>query len=243
MEALWIGVIIIVVILGFSFSITLTTRTGKPINWPLISFYVLSTLLLVNICGWLWNTDRQIAAGLTLVLLLLVFTFYWFRWFSPATQAPIPADLQTSCGTDPTIPPSCNWPPIVNMCPDFMVAWQNEASGDVYCYDVHDVYGLRVYNGAGIQSGLKINNSSNQSAILIISASKNKTAVQIKDDKNGQRWPFAHQILNNLANLCQGNMGSLRWEGVIEAKGELYYNAERNINRAYGLPVLPPVAA
>jgi hypothetical protein len=198
MEGVWIAVIIIVVILGFSFSVTLTTADGKPINWNLISFYILSTILLVNVCGWLWNTDRQIAAGLTLVLLLLIFTFFWFRWFSPKSGATIPVDLQSNCA-DVSVPaPSCEWPPIVNMCPDFMVAWQNGVTGDLYCYDVNDIYGLKTHSGNGIKTGLAINNVANQSAFLIQVGAANKSAVQIKDDKAGERWPFAHQILNNI---------------------------------------------
>ena len=243
MDGIWIAVIIIVVILGFSFSVTLTTTDGKPVNWNLIIFYVLSTLILVNICGWLWNTNRQIAAGLTLILLLLVFVFYWFRWFNPAPKAPIPVDLQTNCSNNTIPPPSCDWPPIVNMCPDFMVVWQNETNGNVYCYDMHDVYGLRAYNGTGMTTGLNINNRSGQSAFLIQVSSQNKTAKQISDDPLGARWPFAHQILNNYSALCQGNSMRLRWEGVMETSSKAHYNAERNINRAYGLAVLPPTAA
>ena len=173
-----------------------------------------------------------------MVLLLAVFVFFWLRWFNPRNGV---SDVQTSgagkCsdGQPPPQPPACEWPPIVNMCPDFMVAWQ-DTSKNIYCYDVNDVYGMKTYSGAGQKSGLTINGTSGQCAYLIQNSSKNTSAAQLSDDKKGLRWPFANDILGDISKIVSDSKGvMLRWEGVLEGNGDKNQNAERNMNRAYGL--------
>lgn len=238
MEGGYIALIVIVFVLIVSFSVTFRSSTGKPINWNSILFYILSGLILVVSGGTLWRSGQKIGAGLTMVLLLAVFVFFWLRWFNPRNGV---SDVQTSgagkCsdGQPPPQPPACEWPPIVNMCPDFMVAWQ-DTSKNIYCYDVNDVYGMKTYSGAGQKSGLTINGTSGQCAYLIQNSSKNTSAAQLSDDKKGLRWPFANDILGDISKIVSDSKGvMLRWEGVLEGNGDKNQNAERNMNRAYGL--------
>ena len=58
----------------------------------------------------LYNRGQTMGAMILLVLILLVFFFFGLRWFPGGNL-------------NGTQPGKMAWPPIVNMCPDFMVSW------------------------------------------------------------------------------------------------------------------------
>ena len=113
-------------------------------NWYIILYDIVAILIMANVGAWLWNRGQPIATALTMGLLFLTFIFFFLRWFpsTPSTPAPGPG-----CSTTSTPAPAKTFPPIVNMCPDFMVAWKD--STGTYCYDIHDTYNMKKYNGAG----------------------------------------------------------------------------------------------
>lgn len=161
------------------------------INWYLLTYYVLGIMIIISIFNFLWESGRHIAAGITVVLLVMVFIFYSYRWFDPTITS------SDTCNTTTSAAPACGpWPPIVNMCPDYMVLWK-DTSGTSYCYDVHDTYSMKIHNGAGLTQSLTINNVPGQSAY--------KTSDLNNYFREG----------TNLGVITEDPSGKyLRWEGV-----------------------------
>ena len=160
----------------------------------------------------LYKRGQMVGAMILLALLLLVFVFYGLRWFRAGRLQ----GTETAKGS---------WPPIVNMCPDFMVSY-TDTTGKVYCYDVTNTYGLKTYNGAGLTTGLTINNSPNQSAFLMMNPNKNQNATTLKTDvatiASDYRWP----TLRNLLTIAQDPQGKyLKWEGVWDGRSSTPENA------------------
>ena len=85
---------------------------------------------------------------------------------------------------------------------------------------------MRTYIGAGLVSGLTINNIAGQSAYLIKNNSQNTGATDLSSDQNGLRWPFIHLLSANLASITgDKNGGFLRWEGVWDGSTLTVANA------------------
>jgi hypothetical protein len=59
------------------------------------------------------NSGRSIAAVLCLILFILIFVFFGIRWFR---------------GTQSMFTYTGSWPPIINMCPDYLVYYKNSKS-------------------------------------------------------------------------------------------------------------------
>ena len=171
----------------------------------LIAYIVITIVIGSGLVAWLYKSGRNMGAILLLVLLILVFTFYGLRWFPDGNLN----------GSQPAAG-GVAWPPIVNMCPDFMASWTDPVTKRVYCYDASNTYGLKTYAGAGLTTGLTINNVPGQSAYLIKDPAQNTSAVTLRDDANGRRWPFLNLLLNNTTVLVSDPNGAkLRWEGVM----------------------------
>jgi len=205
----------------FTLGIVSVDAAGNyTMNWSYFVYLVVCLLILVNIVGWLFGRGQTIAAGLTGVLLALIFYFYYLRFFSKApTSAPSPA---AACGAIDEAPACADWPPIVNMCPDFMVAW-TDANKNVYCYDANNTYNMKSGTGSGLTAGLTINSIPNQSAYLIRAASGN--AKNLASDTNGSTFPLLALLggknsggvtlstgSSSASTAPQGEL--LRWEGV-----------------------------
>ena len=74
---------------------------------------------------------------------------------------------------------------------------------------------MRTYNGAGLTTGLSINNVAGQSAYLIKNNTQNTSAIDLKSDTGGLRWPFLRMLGNNIDTMTNDQYGAfLRWEGV-----------------------------
>jgi hypothetical protein len=196
--------------------ITVDNKKKYTIHWWLILYYVIALLTMTSLAGWLIQSGRPIAAGLTVVLLLVVYTFFGLRWFAnkPATKGSATAD--TSCPDSSKDSSSTTSSiPIVNMCPDFMVVWTDNTTGNVYCYDDKNTYNMRTYNGAGLTTGLSINNVAGQSAYLMKNNGQNTGATGLKSDTGGLRWPFLYMLGNHIDTMTNDQYGAfLRWEGV-----------------------------
>jgi hypothetical protein len=181
-----------------------------------MDFWLIAYILVTIVVGsgtvsMLYKRGQTVGAMILLVLLILVFVFYGLRWFRGGNLQ----GTQVATGT---------WPPIVNMCPDFMVSYTDTTG--VYCYDATNTYGLKTYNGAGLTTGLTINNVPNQSALLMKNPNKNQNATDLKSDVgttiSDYRWP----TLRNLLTIAQDPQGKyLKWEGVWDGRSSTPENA------------------
>ena len=163
------------------------------IHWYLLAYYVLGIMVIINVFNLLWDSGKRIAAAISAALLIMVFIFYSYRWFPSSVTS---SSTCSGSGT-PSAAPSCGpWPPIVNMCPDYMVLWKDSA-GTNYCYDVNDTYSMKTYSGAGLTTGLTINGAPGQSAYKHSDLKTNLTSSSstIRADVKG---------------------AYLRWEGVLD---------------------------
>ena len=158
-----------------------------------MDFWVIAYILLFVVLGGysvstLYKRAQTIGAMVTLVLLLLIFTFYGLRWFQAGKLK------GTTKG-------NVTWPPIVNMCPDFTVAWKN-TDGRMYCYDAGNVYGLKTNTNSNLTSSLTINGISGQSAYKIKGNTKDETTLK-----------------SNFENIIRSEPGNgIRWEGVWDGQ-------------------------
>jgi hypothetical protein len=160
---------------------------------------ILYSLICVVVGGgavsFLYKRNQSIAAMITLVLLLLVFILFGLRWFPGGSL-------------NGSQPKAGAWPPIVNMCPDFMASWKDGAK--VYCYDAANLYGLRVTSNTNFESGKTINSLSGQSAILL----QNPSATT-PETKN----PLQNKLKKTPTDITSNSATSLiRWEGVWDGR-------------------------
>ncbi len=153
----------------------------------------------------LYKRGQTIGAMLLLILLILIFIFYGLRWFPDGNLN----------GTQPAKPGS--WPPIVNMCPDFMVTWTNIEDKKVYCYDANNIYGLQTaLSSPPLTSNLTINGRAGQSAYLIKDSSQAaKAPAAIAEDKSTSPYfPLAKKLTDASSEVLTTAAKFLRWEGV-----------------------------
>lgn len=173
-----------------------------------------------SLVAYLFKREQTIGAMVLLVLLLLTFIFYGLRWF--------PGGKLNGTGAAKVA-----WPPIVNMCPDFMVAWvattadnaKSIAVGDTFCYDINDIYGLKTYTGSaasniGLVSGITINSTNGQSALKI----------GLKADADGKKMSviFPAAGVSPVQSYASSIPESpLRWEGVTDGSTVTLSNISR----------------
>lgn len=192
--------------------ITADNKNNYTFHWWLVIYYAVALLTMATLGGWLFQSGRLVAAGMTVALLFAVYVFFALRWFINKPSATTPA--ATSC-TDAAKGAPTSSIPIVNMCPDFMVSWTDSTTGNVYCYDDKNTYNMKTYNGAGLTTGLSINNMAGQSAYLMKNNSKNTAIADLKSDVGGLRWPFLFMLGNHIDTITNDQYGAfLRWEGV-----------------------------
>jgi hypothetical protein len=129
--------------------ITVDAAGNYSFNWKLFLYYVVDLGILISVAGFLASRDQVIAAVLTSILLIFVFYFYYLRFFN-AKNSLFTNNVPDICAPSDPVPVCDGWPPIVNMCPDFMVAWKEPTTGHVYCYDDKNTYNMKKYNGAGL---------------------------------------------------------------------------------------------
>ena len=165
-----------------------------------MDFWVILYSLICVVVGagsvsFLYKRDQSIAAMIALVLLILVFVFYGLRWFPGGNLN----------GTKPTGGP---WPPIVNMCPDFMASFV-DSSKKVYCYDAANIYNMKSATAgtAGLAATSPTINGARQAAYLL----QDPTAT----NKN----PLKTTLKNGASTLTQDSNGKyIRWEGVWDGR-------------------------
>ena len=158
-----------------------------------MDFWVILYSLICVVVGagsvsFLYKRNQSIAAMIALVLLILVFVFYGLRWFPGGNLN----------GTKPSGGP---WPPIVNMCPDFMASFVDSTTKKVYCYDP-----AKIYDGAmGSAAISQTINGATQTAYLL----QDPTTATNKN-------PLKATLTANSASFTQGS--AVRWEGVWDGR-------------------------
>ena len=165
-----------------------------------MDFWVILYSLICVVVGagsvsFLYKRNQTIAAMIALVLLILVFVFYGLRWFPGGNLN----------GTKPAGGP---WPPIVNMCPDFMASFV-DSSNRVYCYDAANTYNMKTATAgsAGLAATSPMINGVSQAAYLL----QNPTGA----DKN----PLKTTLKNSATTITQDSNGKyVRWEGVWDGR-------------------------
>jgi hypothetical protein len=149
-----------------------------------------------------------------MLLLIAIFVFYGLRWFQGTT-------LKGSTGTGQA------WPPIVNLCPDFMVgAPGTDSAGNkrVYCVDINDIYGLKTsLEVANYMTSATLGPSiAGQNYSGLIMLRNEKTSTRLTDDFSKavteRRWPVLSGLKANLAGFLaqKDKFKNIRWEGVYD---------------------------
>ncbi len=169
---------------------------------------ILYSLICIMIGGggvtFLYKRGQTIAAMILLILLILIFIFYGLRWFPDGNL-------------NGTKPPAKAWPPIVNMCPDFMVSWKDLDTGKLYCYDANNVYGLQTaLSSPPLAGNLIINRRVGQSAYLIKDPSQGAKppATLAADIATAPYFPLAKKLTDSSSDVLTTTAKYLRWEGV-----------------------------
>lgn len=190
----------------------------EMIGYPMIAYI----LLCVGVGGFtvstLYNRQQTIAALVALVLLIAVFAFYGLRWFKGGVLKG--SEEKTDA-----------WPPIVNMCPDFMVTYKN-TDGNTYCFDINNTYNAKTYSGSSTANGftgITISGVTNAQGYMIRNAAttgdnapRAKDAQRLKEDTS---TPYKFPLASTLKNDAQAIVGNtrpsgkwLRWEGVWDGR-------------------------
>jgi len=214
-------------------------------NFWLIAYYIVCILIMMNVYKFLSGRGQTVAAMALMPLLFLVFLFFAIRWNWFLTKKPKSANTPENtdaCTADNSIPsPSNAFPPIVNMCPDFMVAWTDPSGGAIYCYDANNTYNMQTATdpALGLRTGLTINGKAGQSAYLLFDKNASPTSAKNPtEDTNGLRWPLYKTIQSGFTALSNHPQGKyLRWEGVIQSTGNRYDFWQYNMMR-----VLPGIS-
>lgn len=177
-------------------------------DYWLIAYIIIAIILGSSLVAYLFKREQTIGAMVLLVLLLLTFIFYGLRWF--------PGGKLNGTGSAKVA-----WPPIVNMCPDFMVAWvattadntKGIAVGDTFCYDINNIYGLQTAaedTNIKLVSGITINGLANQSALKV------GLAADAPGKKMSVVAPLPGTISPVQSYANKSPNSPLRWEGVTD---------------------------
>jgi hypothetical protein len=89
-------------------------------DYSFIAYIFVCIVIGLGTFSQLTKMDRYWAAILSLILFILIFVFYGMRWFR---------------GTSSAFSYTGSWPPIINMCPDYLVYFKNAPGGGA-CVDM-----------------------------------------------------------------------------------------------------------
>lgn len=108
-------------------------------DYYFLAYILLAIFLEFSAVSALASQGRSISAFVVAVMFLLIFVFYGQRWFTALATA-----KQGQCGSTKlsggSLKLSYNgpWPPMVNMCPDYLVYYKRNGSADT-CIDISGV--------------------------------------------------------------------------------------------------------
>jgi hypothetical protein len=173
--------------------------------------YILVSVVIGGVVVNYFNSNGQTTGAMvSLVFLILLFVFFGLRWFEGG-------ELK---GTKKE---NVAWPPIVNMCPDYMTAVEgtttNPEKEGTFCIDTKGLYtsqlatmvDVRPTNSDLTYKGFLIKDTSNAST---------KAYTSLKEDTSGMpRWPLLKKLQNSPQEIVgQGDGKYFRWEGVWDGR-------------------------
>ena len=166
-----------------------------------MDFWVILYSLVCVVVGagtasFLFKRGQSIASMIALVLLILVFIFYGLRWFPGGNLNGSKAAAAGAAGA---------WPPIVNMCPDFMASWADPSTRNVYCYDAANIYSAT--GGASLQGTDTVPTTISANAGYLLQAPAGADVAT----KNPLQTKF-----KTPSTVTAGSL--LRWEGVWDGR-------------------------
>lgn len=167
-------------------------------DFYLVVYILLSIVIGVSLYAFLYNQGQNIGAMIVFVLLIAVFAFFGLRWFKNGK-------LKGS-----VVDPSGNWPPIVNVCPDFMASVKVTTtdpnnSGDIMCQDVNNIYNLG-------------NTPSGPYTSFVDAAGQTKYGFKIFDAGTGVTEKYPLQKAMKDSTVTENQRKVLRWEGVYDGR-------------------------
>ena len=162
-----------------------------------IAYIVLCICVGGGLVAQLYNRQQTIGAMVLLVLCIAIFSFFGLRWFQGG-------ELKGSK------PAAQQWPPIVNLCPDFMAAVKGTESTsptvvDTYCYDPTNTYSLTA-PGAGLTQFTPTGATTAVYGFKVTDASKTPPTYPLATAKS---IVDVSSVVNNQ---------KIRWEGVWDGR-------------------------
>jgi hypothetical protein len=148
-------------------------------DYSLILYILLSVATIWGGTVVFIQSDRSLGGFLFVVGAILVFVYYGLRWFSGVSLRATQVSYKT-------------WPPVINMCPDFLTAHKRTVGGKTenVCVDLIGV-------SAGMQKLVDPNNASNDNFVF-----------RLYENLSGPA---------RLQRLCQECRAKLvTWEGVFD---------------------------
>jgi hypothetical protein len=159
-----------------------------------IAYIVICICLGGGAVSYMYNRDQTLGAMILLVLVIAIFAFFGLRWFKDGA-------LKGSTASN------VQWPPIVNLCPDYMVAVQGVATSgtstpvNTYCADPSGLY------------------SALPDTFYPLNSNAPSKGIMIKDGMSGATNPFPKKAAKTITEIVPGSGGpSVRWEGVYNGQ-------------------------
>ena len=156
-------------------------------SWSLIAYIFLCIIIGLTSVVMLMRSGRSIAGVLCLVLFILIFVFYGLRWFR---------------GTQSVFGYQGSWPPLINMCPDYLVYYKNVKSNSLAFTDsCVDLLGI--------------------GSTQLVPWTSEETPENPPGSSN-KYFPFVYKpgmTAKEIQNLCtQSQQYGLTWEGIFNGE-------------------------
>lgn len=107
-------------------------------DYYFLAYILLAIFLELSVISNLTSQGRSTAAGLVGVFFLFIFIFFGRRWFTGLSTVKRGNCGTTTVGGTMKLTYSGPWPPVINMCPDYMVYFNRNGTTDT-CVDISGV--------------------------------------------------------------------------------------------------------
>lgn len=152
-------------------------------DFSFIAYVFVSIVLCLGIFSQLSNSGRTWSGVISLILFILIFVFYGIRWFRD---------------TSSVFNYTGSWPPIINMCPDYLVYFKKGMQDT--CIDLTGV----AKGGSNLKPWTKEDNPQNPPA------------------DSAKYFPYTYTAgadSSRMGILCKATMeAGLTWEGITNGE-------------------------
>ena len=181
-------------------------KKERKISWSLIAYIFLCIVIGLGIPVTLNNSGRPISAVLCLILTILIFVFFGLRWFR---------------GTNSVFAYTGTWPPIINMCPDYLIYYKKSDGSDT-CID---------------RLGVSKN--------AVLKPWNDNDTPENPPGDYAKYFPYVYKpgtSAEQIGTLCQAaNQYGLTWEGIFNGESCVFTNAGPGILTKQG-DTCPPAS-